>query len=128
MVGFPLEWREEWLGARAASPSGCCVSVAVIERYLATCHQAYLRDEPDLVFSPLTEVEHWDAGDRRFWLWRCDDSLDREWFIMAGDGASPFAGEGALQRRWIFAETNEQGLSPLEFLGTWLRGSDEAIN
>ena len=113
MPGFPLMWESHRLGP--PSEDGCPVRASVIATYLESCAYDYLLDdEPPPTFGPLSAlVLRKDVSGHRFWMWSCSDSLNRPWLVLAGESPSD-------PKRWLLAESNEDGRSPEEFLATTL--------
>lgn len=55
-------------------------------------------------------------ADRRYWLFEARDSIKhRQWFVVIGTGKSPFDPFKRM-KRWMYGMTNDDDLSPDQFL------------
>lgn len=114
MAGFPLGWGE-WVDRLGPSGDGCPVSASGIEIYLKISEEFYSRDERRYQFSAPMQIMRHEAAPHTLWLWRCDDTLGRTWYVVVGAGLGEAARNSAHRTRWLFAESSE-GRSLDEFL------------
>jgi hypothetical protein len=55
-------------------------------------------------------------AERRYWLFEARDrAKQRQWFVVVGIGKSPFDPVERM-KRWMYAKTNDDDLSPDQFL------------
>jgi hypothetical protein len=104
MSMFPPDWEVALSIDRL--PEACPYSLAEIGDYLVRCHHHLLLDEGPTTFQvggPHAQFEARDAAKQR------------QWFVVVGTGKS-FANPSEKLKRWMWAKTNDEGLSPDEFL------------
>ena len=97
-------------------PETCPYSVAEIEEYLLD----WLHEELMLVPGPVKlsglRAQKCDA-DRRYWMFEAIAvELQRQWFVIVGSGGKSHFAPHHRMKRWVYAETNDEGLSPEAFL------------
>jgi hypothetical protein len=113
MPGYPIAWTEGWT---AFDPnSGSPYDATEVQNYLVGCHAQFFPLGPRLAFRSVDLVLSKSCTNRRFWLWQLVDEDGASWFAVVGSGACPFAKLGAVDR-WIYAQTNDDDLTPEEFL------------
>ncbi len=61
------------------------------------------------------EIEEYLQGGRHFWLRTASNEAGEQWYVVIGTGKSPF-NEATKMRRWMYAEENDLGLTPVAFL------------
>jgi len=62
----------------------------------------------------------------RFWVFGATDTIkQRQWYILVGTGGG-FSDPKTKMKRWMWAKTNDTGLSPDEFLRDEYRELREA--
>ena len=85
--------------------------------YLYRCHHHLMLDEEPTAFEIAAAPEADLANaERRYWLFEAkDDAKKRQWFVVVGTGKSPFNPTEKM-KRWMYAKTNDDDLSPEEFL------------
>jgi hypothetical protein len=97
-------------------PETCPYSVAEIEEYLFD----WLHEELLLVQRPVKlsglRAQKCDAS-RRYWMFEAIAvELQRQWFVIVGSGGESHFAPHHRMKRWVYAETNDEGLSPEAFL------------
>jgi len=116
MPSFPMMWEELSLGPVAED--GCPVMPESMATYLDGCAYHYLLDdEPPPAFGALTLALKTEADNCRFWIWTCEDSAGRPWFVVAESGPHN-------PSRWVHADSHESWTSAedyLEFVPTEFR-------
>jgi len=104
----------------------CPYSLAEIENYLSRCHDHFLQAEEPAVFrvnGPLVEKQD---TTRRFWVFGATDTVkQRQWYVLVGTGGG-FSDPKTKMKRWMWAKTNDTGLSPDELLRDEYRELREA--
>jgi hypothetical protein len=97
-------------------PEACPYSLAEIEDYLFNCHYRWmLKDEPT-TFKVNGPCAQKIDSERRYWLFEAfDGAQQRQWFVVIGTGKSP-SDPSSKMRRWMYAQTNDDDLSPEQFL------------
>jgi hypothetical protein len=101
-------------------PETCPYSFAEIEEHIFGClHEFLLVEEPRESFSvsgpsPCAEGLF---GDRRYWLFEAMDcERQLQWFVIVGAGGKSLYNPPMRMKRWVYAESNDDGLSPEAFL------------
>jgi hypothetical protein len=94
----------------------CPYSVAEIEEYLFD----WLHEELLLVQGPVSlsglRAQKCDV-DRRYWVFEAIAvDLQRQWFVIVGSGGKSHFAPHHRMKRWVYAETNDDDLSPEAFL------------
>jgi hypothetical protein len=114
MGGFPIAWED--------TPSIDQLSdivpysIAEIEDYLFGNHYHLMLGEEPTTFEVSGPHSQKQDTDRRFWLFEARDrAKKRQWFVIVATGRSPFDPSKHI-KRWIYANTNDNSLSPDEFL------------
>jgi hypothetical protein len=115
MAGFPVAW-EETLSIDQLSDTSP-YSLAEIEDYLFTNHYRWVLSETPTIFDVSGPHAQRQDADRRYWLFEARDRTKRQqWFIVVGTGKSPGGDPSKRMKRWMYAQTNDDDLSPDEFL------------
>jgi hypothetical protein len=114
MPGYPIARTEKW--TRFNSPYGSPYTAAEIRDYLVECRAMYSPQEPPFAIQAIDFQLSKSLTVQRFWLWRVVCEGEPEWFAVVGSGKSPFFGQSGSVDRWIYAETNDEGLAPEDFL------------
>jgi len=87
----------------------CPYSFAEIEDYLFNCHyRLSLKEEPTTykVSGPCAQKAD---SERRYWLFQATDGgQQRQWYVVVGTGKG--------FRRWMYAQTDDDDVSPEQFL------------
>jgi hypothetical protein len=114
MTMFPVVWED------AQSIDGlsdlCPYSLAEIEEYLFRNHYAWMLREAPTAFAVSGPFALRRDTERRYWLFEaCDGFKQQQWFIIVGSGKSPFNPAEKL-KRWMYAKTNDDNLTPDQFL------------
>jgi hypothetical protein len=114
MAGFPTAWEETPSIDQFSDVSP--YSLAEIEEYLFSNHYHWaLREKPTTFDVSGPHAQRQDA-DRRYWLFEARDSTKKQqWFVVVGTGKSP-VGPSKRVKRWMYAQTNDDDLSPDQFL------------
>jgi hypothetical protein len=114
MAGFPIAWEE--------TPSIDQLSdifpysLTEIEDYLFRCHYHWVREEEPTTFDVSGPHAQRQDAERRYWLFEARDrTKQQQWFVVVGTGMSPFDPSKRM-KRWMYAETNDDDLSPDQFL------------
>jgi hypothetical protein len=114
MAGFPLAWEEtpsldQLSGTSPYSP-------AEIEDYLFWNHYHWMIKEKPTTFDVSGPHAQRQDAERRYWLFEArDSSKHRQWFVVVGTGKSP-GDPSKKMKRWMYAQTNDDDLSPDQFL------------
>jgi hypothetical protein len=97
-------------------PEACPYSLSEIEDYLRNCHYHYVREEEPATFSAGGLCAERIDLERRYWLFEArDQAKQRQWFVVIGAGKTPY-NPSSRMRRWIYGQTNDEDLSPQQFL------------
>ena len=97
-------------------PEACPYSIVEIEEYLFGCHYHCMIKEEPVTFQVSGPCAQQSDPDRRYWLFEAIDSgLQRQWFVVVGTGKG-FSRTASKMRRWMYAQTNDDDLSPDQFL------------
>jgi hypothetical protein len=111
---FPVAW-EEAQSIDALSDL-CPYSPAEMEEYLFRNHYALMLGEAPTEFAVSGLCALRRDTERRYWLFEaCDRIKQQQWFIIIGSGKSPFNPAEKL-KRWMYAKTNDDDLTPDQFL------------
>jgi hypothetical protein len=96
-------------------PETCPYSVAEIEEYLFDwLHELLLVQGPVKLSAAC--AQKFDV-DRRYWMFEAIAvELQRQWFVIVGSGGKSHFAPHHRMKRWVYAETNVDGLSPEAFL------------
>jgi hypothetical protein len=114
VASFPIAWEET--PSLDQLSDVCPYSLTEISDYLFNCQYHYALDEDPTTFGVSSPCAQRKYSDRRYWLFEArDHSTQRQWFVVVGTGKSPFDPSQRM-KRWMFADTNDEGLSPDEFL------------
>jgi hypothetical protein len=114
MAGFPLAW--EVAPSMDRLPEESPYSLAEIEEYLFNCHYRWVVREEPITFKASGPCVQKDDSERRYWLFKAVDLRgEQEWLVVIGSGKG-FSGSDKAMRRWMYAETNDDDLSPEQFL------------
>jgi hypothetical protein len=97
-------------------PETCPYSAAEIENYLFD----WLHEDLSLVQEPVKlsglRAEKRDA-DRCYWMFEAVTAeLRGQWFVIVGSGGKSQFAPHHRMKRWVYAERNDEGLSPEAFL------------
>jgi hypothetical protein len=96
-------------------PETCPYSVAEIEDYLFNCHYRWSLKEEPTTFTVSGPCAQKKDAERRYWLFQAIDGAEqRQWFVVVGTGKG--AGSSIKMRRWMYAQTNDDAMSPEQFL------------
>jgi len=88
MVGYPIAWdRRDQTGNTYAGD--CPYSAEEMGSYLYSNHFYWSLDEPPMMFGEPKLVTERADEQRKVWLWRTRDQLDRDWWLVVGTGQSP---------------------------------------
>jgi hypothetical protein len=114
MSGFPVAWEEtQSVDILSDKPP---YSLTEIADYLFWNHYNWVLKEKPTTFDVTGPHAEMQVEDRRYWLFEARDQvMRRQWFIVVGTGKSPFD-PSEMMKRWMYAETNDDDLSPDEFL------------
>jgi hypothetical protein len=124
MAGFPIAWGETHSLDSLSELSP--YSLSEIEDYLFSNHYHWMHDEPPTIFCVSGPHAEKDVLERRYWVFVARDrAQQRQWFVLVGTGKSPFDPTKRM-KRWMYAESNDEGLSPEEFLDKGYREQLEA--
>jgi hypothetical protein len=109
-------------------PETCPYSVAEIEEYLFD----WLHEDLMLVQEPVRlsglRAQKSDA-DRRYWMFEATTAeLQQQLFVIVGSGGKSRFPPHHRMKRWVYAETNEDGLSPEAFLDRIYHEQPEAYD
>jgi hypothetical protein len=101
-------------------PVTCPYSFAEVEEYFfGRLHDLLFVKEPRKFFrvsGPCPCAQKFDA-DRRYWMFEAIDcELPRQWFVVVGAGGKSPHKSYKTMKRWMYAETNDDGLSPAAFV------------
>jgi hypothetical protein len=89
---------------------GCPFTLERIGSYLDNCAYHYLLDdEPPPTFGSLTLLIRTQADNCQLWIWTCEDSTGRAWFVVAGIGPHE-------PTRWAHANSQESFISTEDYL------------
>ena len=114
MAGFPIAWEEA--PSLDELSELCPYSLAEIADYLFGNHYRWVLGEEPATFAVSGPCAQRKYSDRRYWLFEArDNAKHRQWFVVVGTGKSPFDPSKSM-KRWQYANTNDDGLSPEEFL------------
>jgi len=124
MTMFPPDW--EAAPSVDQLPETCPYTQAEIEDYLRRCHYHLLMAEEPAIFRVRGPLAHKRDTRRRFWVFEASDTVkQRRWYVLVGTGTS-FSDPSEKMRRWMYAKTNDIGLSPDKFLQDEYREQREA--
>ena len=116
MAGYPIAWTEKW-DVFDPSTAGAPYTAEEIKAYLMACRSQYSPQEEPFAFQSIDFVATRFLPTRRFWLWKVElNERSAQWFVVAGSGTSPFVRNQQNVDRWLYAETNDDGLSADKFL------------
>lgn len=124
MTMFPPDW--DAAPSIDRLPETCPYTQAEIEDYLGRCHYHLLTSEEPAVFQVSGPLAQKRDPKRSFWIFEAIDTVEqRQWYVLIGTGTSFF---DPLEKmwRWMWAKTNDIGLSPDEFLQDEYREQCEA--
>jgi hypothetical protein len=114
MTMFPVDW-EEALSIDHLSEM-CPYSPTEIGDYLHRCHYHLLLEEEPTTFDVSGPHAQKQNAERRYWLFEARDrTRQRQWFVLVGTGKSYFD-RSKRMKRWMYAKTNDDDLSPDQFL------------
>lgn len=114
MTMFPPDW--EMALSIDQLPEACPYTLPEIEDYLRRSHYHVMTSEEPATFQVDGPLAQKHDAKRRFWVFGANDTAKRrQWYILVGTGDS-FADPSEKMRRWMWAKTNDNGLSPNEFL------------
>jgi hypothetical protein len=114
MAGFPVAW--EATTSIDQLSDICPFSLTEIEDYLFGNHYHWVLREEPTTFDVSGPHAHKQDADRRYWLFEARDrTKQQQWFVVVGTGKSPFDPSERM-KRWMYAETNDDDLSPDQFL------------
>jgi hypothetical protein len=121
MSGFPIASE---VATSTDRPSETCpYSIAEIEEYLFGCHYHGMLKEEPTTFKVSGPCARKADEERRCWLFEATDGgQQRQWFVVVGTGT---VGSGKM-KRWMYAQTNDDDLSPDQFLNQAYRELLEA--
>jgi hypothetical protein len=112
--GLPIAW-EETPSLDQLSDT-CPYSLTEISDYLFGNHYHFVLSERPTTFGVSGPCAQRKYSDRRYWLFEArDNAKHRQWFVVVGTGKSPFDPSKRM-KRWMYANTNDDDLSPDEFL------------
>jgi hypothetical protein len=112
--GFPIAWEDA--PSLDQLSDLCPYTLREIGDYLFGHHYHWVLDEGPTTFSVSGPCAQRTYSDRRYWLFEArDNAKQRQWLVVVGTGKSPFD-PCKKMRRWIYANTNENDLSPDDFL------------
>lgn len=113
--GYPLAWDydlEVEVGTFRLFPC----SSEELRQYLDDCRNSCVDGASWRHPDPRMVSEHEDA-ERRLGLLEFVDNDGRDWWVVAGTGASPFVGDrGRHTARWVFSEVKPAGLSVADYV------------
>lgn len=114
MAMFPVAWEETTsIDQLSDKPP---YSLTEIKDYLFGNHYHVMLNEKPTTFEVSGPHAQRQDAERRFWLFEARDRVkQREWFIVVGTGKSPFD-PAEKMKRWMYAKTNDDDLSPDQFL------------
>jgi hypothetical protein len=116
MAGYPIVLTEKW-DVFDPSAAGSPYTAAEIKAYLMECRSQYSPQEEPFAFQSIDFVATRSLTKRRFWLWEVVlDEQSAQWFVVVGSGTSPLFRNRQNVDRWLYAETNDDGLSADKFL------------
>jgi hypothetical protein len=109
-----------WNSGVDSLPETCPYSFAEVEEYFFGClHDLLFVSEPRKFFrvsGPCPRARKIHA-DRRYWMFEAIDcERQRQWFVVVGAGGKFPYKPYQRMKRWIYAETNDDDLSPEAFL------------
>jgi hypothetical protein len=114
MAGYPILW-EKTISIDQLSDS-CPYAIGEIEDYLFHNHYHWTLDEEPTTFDVAASHVQIQDAERRYWLFEARDKFkQRQWFVVVGTGKSPFDPSESM-KRWMYAKTNDRGLSAEHFL------------
>jgi hypothetical protein len=114
MPSFPIVWEEAPSIDQLSNI--CPYSLAEIEEYLFRNHYHWALSEETATFGVSGPQAQKRDAERRYWLFEARDrSKQRQWFVVVGAGRSPFDLSDRM-KRWMYAKTNDDDLSPDQFL------------
>jgi hypothetical protein len=94
----------------------CPYSRTEIGDYLLRCHYHVLQDEEPTAFDVSGPHAYKQDAERRYWLFEARErTKQRQWFVLVGTGKS-FSDRSKRMKRWLYAKTNDDDLSPDQFL------------
>ena len=114
MVGFPIAWEET--PSLDQLSDVCPYSLTEISDYLFGNHYQLMLSEKPTTFAVSGPCAQRKYSDRGYWLFEArDNAKHRQWFVVVGTGKSPFDPSKRM-KRWMYANTNDDDLSPDAFL------------
>ncbi|MBR0697200.1 hypothetical protein [Bradyrhizobium lablabi] len=114
MAMFPIDWEKTPSIDRLSDVAP--YSHIEIEDYLFRCHYHLMLGEEPTAFDIGGPHARRQDAQRRYWLFEARDrTTQRQWFVVVGTGRSPFDPSESM-KRWMYARTNDDGLSPDQFL------------
>jgi hypothetical protein len=115
MAGFPIAW-EETQSIDYLSEDTSPYSLAEIGDYLFRNHYHWMVSEKPATFAVSGPHAQRQDAERRYWLFEARDSTKhQQWFVVVGTGKSPFDSSERM-KRWMYGQTNDDDLSPDQFL------------
>jgi hypothetical protein len=94
----------------------CPYSFVEIQDYLFANHYRYSLGEAPTTFDVSGPHAQRQDAERRYWLFEARDTTKhRQWFVVVATGKSPFNPDQRM-KRWMYANTNDDDLSPDQFL------------
>jgi hypothetical protein len=114
MAGFPLDWEETpSIDQLSDTPP---YSLSEIEDYLFWNHYHWALSEKPTTFDVSGPHALRQDAERRYWLFEARDRAKQQlWFVVVGMGKSP-SDPSKKMKRWMYAQTNDDDLSPDQFL------------
>jgi hypothetical protein len=114
VAGFPIAWEDA--PSLDQLSDVCPYSLTEIGDYLFGNHYHLVLGEDPTAFSVSGPCAQRKYSDRRYWLFEArDNAKQRQWLVVVGTGKSPFDPRKRM-KRWIYADTNDDDLSPDDFL------------
>jgi hypothetical protein len=114
MAGFPIAWEDTPSIDQLSDTSP--YSLAEIEDYLFRNHYHLVLSEKPTTFDVNGPRAQRQDAERRYWLFEARDSTKhQQWFVVVGTGKSPFDPSQRM-KRWMYGQTNDDDLSPDQFL------------
>lgn len=113
--GYPIAWDYD-LEVEVGTSGSCPYSSEELRQYLDDCCNSFVNGASWRHSDPRMVSEHEDA-ERRMWLLEFVDDDGRDWWVVAGTGASPFVGDrGRHTARWVFSVVKPAGLSAAVYI------------
>jgi hypothetical protein len=114
MTMFPPAW--DAAISMDVLPDACPYSAAEMEEYLFGNHYHLMREEEPTTFMVSGPCAQRSDAERRYWLFDArDQHRQRQWYLVIGTGRS-FSDPRQKLKRWMYAQTNDDDLSPDRFL------------